>query len=248
MYEFLILGFMQGILEWIPVSSEGFLVMAGAYFNLNNLVPLALYLHLGTLLSASFYFRKELKDMTFGKEPELLKFLAISTACTFIIGGPIYLFIEGSKFSGASILVLVGAGLLLTGWLLGKKKTKHNSILKIKNKHAVLIGVLQGFAVIPGVSRSGITIFGLLGKNYDQETALRISFIMSIPVVLIGGVMLHLFRFQFQPGYLVALSVSFIVGLLTINSLINLSRKINFRWFCWFFGILALIGFGLSLL
>ncbi len=246
MQEFLILGIIQGVLEWIPVSSEGFLVMAGAYFTLEKLIPLALYLHLGTLFSASFYFRNDLKKITFGKEPELLKFLVISTACTFIIGGPIYLLIQESQFSGSSILGIIGGGLLLTGWLLGKKK-KHFEASKINEKDAIFIGLLQGIAVLPGVSRSGITTFGLLGRNYSQESALKISFIMSIPVVLIGNVILHFTGFEFLPGYLIALAVSFVVGFLTIKSLIKISRKINFRYFCWFFGILALTGFFIGL-
>ncbi|MFO7872288.1 MAG: undecaprenyl-diphosphate phosphatase [Candidatus Undinarchaeales archaeon] len=247
MQEFLILGIIQGVLEWIPVSSEGFLVMAGTYFTLENLIPLALYLHLGTLFSASFYFRNDLKKITYGKEPELLKFLIISTVCTFIVGGPIYLFIQESQFSGSSILGIVGAGLLLTGWLLGKKK-KHFGASKVNEKDAVLIGLLQGIAVLPGVSRSGITTFGLLSRNYSQESALKISFIMSIPVVLIGNILLHLTGFEFQPGYLIALTASFVIGFLTIKSLIKISKKINFRYFCWFFGVLALIGFGISLI
>lgn len=247
MQEYLILGIIQGILEWIPVSSEGFLVMVGSYFNLEKLVPLALYLHIGTVTASAFYFKKDLKRLALGKDRELLRFLIISTAFTMMIGGLIYPLLQSNFLGGEIILGLVGVGLIITGWFLGKKKGSHSGLSEINRRDAILIGLLQGIAIIPGISRSGLTTFGLLARNYKQDIALKISFIMSIPVILAGGIFLHISGFEFQPVYLIALISAFLVGLGSISSLIKISKRINFRYFCWFFGVLALAGFLIGL-
>lgn len=247
MREYIILGLIQGLLEWIPVSSEGFLVLAGSGFGFDNLIQLALWLHLGTLFSAAFYFRKDLFRIASGKDMELRHFLINSTAATAITGIPLYSMLNSSAFNGVWILAITGIGLIFTGWILGKKK-EHAGISKLTKKHALRIGLLQGLAIIPGVSRSGLTVFGLAAQNYDQETALKVSFLMSIPVVLAGNVFLQVSGFGFQQEYLIALVVAFLIGLGTIHTLLKFSQKISFRWFCWFFGALALIGFGIAVI
>ena len=247
MLEYIILGLIQGLLEWIPVSSEGFLVLAGSGFGFDNLIQLALWLHLGTLFSAAVYFREDLFRIVRGKDKELLHFLINSTAFTAITGIPLYLVLKSSVFNGVWILALTGIGLIFTGWILGKKK-EHLGVSTLNKKHAIKVGLLQGLSIIPGVSRSGLTVFGLVAQNYDQETALKVSFLMSIPVVLAGNVFLQLSGFGFQLEYLIGLIAAFLIGLATIHTLLKVSQKISFKWFCWFFGALALVGFGIAVI
>jgi undecaprenyl-diphosphatase len=102
---------------------------------------------------------------------------------------------------------------------------------------------LQGFSVIPGLSRSGITLFGLLNRGFDQEKALETSFLLSVPVVLAANAYLALNGFQFRPEYLVSVAVAFVAGILSMHFLLALARKIDFSWFCWFFGVLCFSAF-----
>ncbi len=258
--EQIILGAVQGIIEWLPVSSEGILVLIKINI-LNSSQPLpeiikqVLFLHLGTFFAALVYFRKDVINLSrsvlnFNKASKetksLLFFLIISTIISGILGGlflklledtPINLETMGKIISGA-----IGVLLIITGSL--QLKTKNSGKRKIKDLKTidgVVLGIVQGLASFPGLSRSGTTVSALLFKKFDKKTALKLSFLMSLPVVLAGNIILNGKDFTISTGNGLALFSSFIFGLATIHLLLKLAQKINFGIFVIGFGVLTIL-------
>jgi len=233
----IILGIIQGIFEWIPISSEGITSLT-AKFLIQDLSPIdiALFLHLGTLLAVLFYFKKDFTQLVKLKDKQLLKFLVIATIISLAIGFPIYLFIKNLTL-GNSLLILTGTGLIITAFFHKAKKSFNLNSTSL----AITSGFLQGLSVIPGLSRSGSTIFGLSLGRLNPEQILKISYIMSVPVVLASTIYL-LLKTPTLIHYWPALIASFLVGFLTLKFLMNFSRKINFFKFTLIFGILCYLG------
>jgi undecaprenyl-diphosphatase len=238
MLNYIILGVLQGIFEWIPVSSEGILALVSQSIIKDiNPIDLALFLHLGTLLAVLFYFRKDWQEIITFKNPKLLRFLIITTIISLVVGFPFYKLIRNLAV-GNTLLLITGFALLLTAYF-HKKKRK----LKIaSNKLAVIAGFLQGLAVIPGLSRSGSTIFGLSLGKLDSAQILKISYMMSVPIILASSGYLILknpiLTFETWPS----LVSSFLVGLISLHFLINFVKRINFFRFTLIFGLICILG------
>src|SRR3989344_584354 len=200
-----ILGLVQGIFEWLPISSEGALLFIQSNFfnnlNLDSLLKIALFLHLGTFFAALIYFRKDVKELLSSlksykhstiETKKLLNFLIISTIVSGIIGFVIYKFVlnaaKNFTLSSKIITITIGIFLLITGYLLltsSKKRMYANNrtIYHLTIVDSLLLGFVQGIAVLPGLSRSGLTVSSLLLRNVDDKTSLRLSFLMSLPIV-----------------------------------------------------------------
>jgi len=101
--------------------------------------------------------------------------------------------------------------------------------------------VVQGFAALPGLSRSGLTVSTLLFRKVNEKDSLKLSFLLSLPIVLGGNILLNSEYFNFSLDSLISLSASFLFGLLTIHYLLKLAKKINFGWFVFAFGALMII-------
>ena len=241
MIEYIILGIIQGIFEWIPISSEGVVALAANGFNLNAL-DTALFLHLGTLFAIVVYFYKDwIKVLTF-KDKKLLKFLFIATIFSVIIGGLLYNMIN--VVIGPALLLLTGIGLLFTAFF-HKSKKKFNIS---ENWLAIIVGAIQGLAVIPGLSRSASTIFGLSLKKEDPQEILRYSYMMSVPMIFVGSIYLIIKNPSFSLSMFPGLIAAFIVGLITLKIIFKLSSKIDFFKFAIGFSILCFVGFFISLI
>jgi undecaprenyl-diphosphatase len=232
------LGILQGIFEWIPISSEGIAALYSRFFIKDfNPVDVALFLHLGTLLAVLIYFRKDWKEILTFKNIKLLKFLLITTFISSVVGYPLYKTIRDVAV-GNIFLVVMGFGLLLTAiFHKSKKNLRINS-----TRLAVITGFLQGLAVIPGLSRSGSTIFGLsLGKDNPEEI-LKISYLMSGPIIFISSIYLFLensaLAFEIWPS----LIFSFIVGILSLDFILKAIKKINFFKFSLIFSLFCFLG------
>ncbi|MFC2175083.1 undecaprenyl-diphosphate phosphatase [archaeon] len=241
MLEYLVFGVLQGIFEWLPVSSEGILTLAAVQMAVAQPLQLALYLHLGTVLAVLVYFRKDV--MALPRDKKLLRFLGIATACSLPLGLALYMALKQLSFGSSLWYLVVGVGLIATGLFIHKKKGGLKTTKKTSDKDAVIAGVLQGFAVIPGVSRSGITLFALLGREYTPRAALVLSFLMSVPVVLAANALVLLDGFAVVPEHFLALVPAFVFGLLSIEVLLKLAEKVNFSWFAWGFGGLSVLAF-----
>jgi undecaprenyl-diphosphatase len=132
----------------------------------------------------------------------------------------------------------MGLGLLLTSWFQSK-----NIKLNInKNASAVLVGLLQALSAIPGVSRSGSTVFGLSLAENNTTEVLKKSYIISVPIVLGSSLYLYLKEPVMASSSWIAVIFSFIFGILSLKILLDISKKINFANFTLIFGILCLIG------
>lgn len=253
----LILGLIQGITEWLPISSSAFTILVMSNFyqitDTSFLLHAALLLHLGTFLAALIYFRNEVADLIISlfnykksnqETKNILKFLIFTTIISGIIGIFILKFISeiNLELTGKSITFGIGFLLLITaGFQLSSKKKGLRKETQIKTSDSWIAGIAQGFASLPGISRSGITISTLLLKKFDDTTALRLSFLMSMPIVLLGNIFLNFGDFTFTSTTIYGLLASFIFGLLTIHGLMRLSKRINFGWFVLGFAVLMML-------
>ncbi len=248
--------------EWLPVSSEGLIFLIKSNFfpgeeGIGDIVRLALFLHLGTFFSALVYFRKEVWSLikTVGKykkaekkDKRLLTFLLIATLVSGILG---LIFIKGLENVDAPVerisryINMIVAGLLLITASLQIKINKNKDFGKteegLRNQDGVFVGIAQGFAALPGLSRSGLTVSALLISEFKDNTALRVSFLLSLPIVLAGNILLNFGEMTFSVYNLLALLSSFIFGLLTIDILLKVARKINFGYFVLGFALLMII-------
>ena len=244
MLDYIILGIIQGIFEWIPISSEGVVALASQFLIKEiNPVDLALFLHLGTFFAVLVYFRKDWLDILKFKDLVLLRFLTISTIVSGIIGFGLYYLVRDIAI-GSGLLLLTGFGLLITAFF-HKSKTAFGIDF---NKLPIIAGILQGLAVIPGLSRSGATIFGLSLGKLDPAQILKLSYMMSAPVVLAMAVFLSFENPVLISETWLALIFSFLTGLLTLNVLLKITEKINFFKFALIFSFICFLGAGLGFL
>lgn len=256
--ENIILGIIQGITEWLPVSSEGMIVLAKVNLfsgqGLEVPIKLALFLHLGTFFAALIYFRKDvvkiLKVIPNYKNSDLerkniFKFLFVSTLVSGVLGFLLFktllFFEEQIAFTGKLITLIIG--LLLLGTALLQLKFKREGIKGLKDLKFVdglILGIVQGFSILPGLSRSGLTISSLLLRKFNETHALKLSFLMSLPIVLAGNIVLNLNEMVFTFNGLIGLLFAFLFGILTIHLLLKFSRKVNFGYFVLVFGLITL--------
>lgn len=258
MIQSIVLGIVQGVVEWLPVSSEGILVLIQTQIfgveSLSESIRLALFLHLGTFLAAFIYFFDEIEHLVKGlfsykkiskERRAVLNFYIIATLVTAIIGlilkGVIVELEKVFLITGNIIVIIVGLMILVTAYLqLRKKDMTFREEHEVNAADAVVTGVVQGLAVIPGVSRSGSTTSILLIQRFHEMDALKLSFILSLPVVLGGNIIFNLNSMFFSWEALVAFILSFIFGWITIDALLKFARRVNFGWFVLVFAILVL--------
>ncbi len=300
MIEALIQGTVQGITEWLPVSSEGIVVLInnsffGDKFSLQEDINYALFLHIGTFFSALVYFHEDVINIfkslfRYKNEKEdmqnLILFLFFSTIISGFIG-VIFLSLidrlDESNITGPVLMLVVGIALAITGFLQWKHSGKSFDLLIKHNKSsidsikevakdvenliserinpvqsrqnkggrllqdlnivdAIFLGFVQGFTVIPGLSRSGTTISFLLMRKIDSAVALKLSFLMSLPVVL--GVNIYKNYddiLNISTELLAALLASFLFGIITMHSLLRLAERVNFAIFVFLLSTLTIV-------
>jgi len=261
MLEWIVLGLIQGVTEWLPVSSEGMVVLAQTWLwpgrSLTEGIEVSLWLHMGTWLAAVVYFWSEIKRLSFSLfslpkasevDKKVIMFLFISTLISGGLGfGLLELlgaYEDKALASGRMVMGLVGGLLLITGWLqLRVKEFNTRSESSLNFSDSLILGIAQGLAALPGFSRSGLTVASLLLRKFDKERALKLSFLMSIPIVLAGNILLNadeLVGFKEINPYLGILA-AFVTGWLTIEWLMKVATRVNFGWFVVGMGVLSLV-------
>lgn len=261
MGQSIILGTLQGVLEWLPVSSEGVNTLTGLFLfgkEFGEALLFSIWLHLGTCAAAIVYFWQDIKaifrsmfnafrERRFkpkSKSEKLTAFLGIATFFTGIIGAPLLVLSQNFKVPSFWATLAIGILLVGTGILhsLKAKKREAEPQKQINLKDGVGAGVFQGFSALPGLSRSGLTLFILLWQNYNPAQALRLSFLMSIPAVAGSTILVGFLKKEliFSVNNLLAASVAFLLGLVTIKILLKLAAKINFAYFCFILGVIAI--------
>lgn len=255
MLDILILAVVQGIAEFLPISSSGHLVILGALLGELSASPtLEIILHAGTLGSILVvYWRRILALLT--SDRRVISRLIVGTIPAVVIGLTIKLQFEHVLRSPA----LAGAMLLVTAAMLivlGRLKPRSNEYVAMSHGHAFLIGCFQAFAILPGVSRSGSTILGGRLAGLKNEDSVTFSFLLAIPAIL-GATVLELkdlweshtegIRLEFDPLQLaVGAAIAFAVGILALYWLIGWSRRDRLHWFaawCIPMGIAAIVWF-----
>lgn len=245
----IILGIVQGLTEFLPVSSSGHLVIFQNILGLDEPgVTLEVLLHFGTLLSILWVFRKDFQELLkFASDPLQRRFLILLIIGTVATGAIALLLHPYIVFAFGSTLV-VGFLLLITGvilWIINIIPERGKKVDSMSNLDAVWIGVFQGMAIFPGISRSGSTIFGALWRGLDRATAVKYSFILTAPAIL-GATLLEargLYLEGVTPpvmiNYMVGMVVAFIFGVLAIKTFIRLLQNKKFHYFsyyCWAVG------------
>jgi undecaprenyl-diphosphatase len=243
--QVLILAIIQGVTEWLPISSSGHLVVVQKYFGLAPPVIFDVMLHVGTLLVVLIAFWKDIARMLkalaqrdFASEDgKLAVFIVVGNVPTALIGFVFRDFFKSFFYNPLA----VGIALLGTGFVLYVSKYGKNG-KEMSYLDAFLIGIAQGIAIIPGVSRSGITIaIGLLNK-LRKETAFKFSFLLSIPAVIGAAVTesSDMFLAEIDGSTMIlGVVVSMIVGYLALKLLQRLLLKERFHMFayyCWLLG------------
>ncbi|WP_245957297.1 undecaprenyl-diphosphate phosphatase [Haloplanus rubicundus] len=262
----IVVGALQGLFEWLPISSEGNVTIALAWLGTNpeQAVAFALFLHLGTALSATAYYRDDIQEelaVLRTWRPQSAReagyatttFLGIATLVSGVVGVAAYLLLEQvvSALTGGAVILAIGILLILTGGF-QRLSTAVNRTPRTTPTlwDAVLVGIAQGCAILPGISRSGSTTGVLLLRGYEGPTSFRLSFLLSIPAAIGGGLLAALDTglagITFVSGA-VALLTAAVVGYLTIDVLMRVVHRVPFWGVCVGLGGLA-VGGGLLLL
>lgn len=238
----IILGIIQGLAEFLPISSSGHLVLAQTFLGINEpVMTFDVLLHVGTLVPVCFVYRKDLWALI--KQPfQKMTFLLALGTIPAVAAALLFNDLIDSLFKGG---VFLAFGFFITGLFLlyadhvqdGAKKEKD-----ITYVDALLIGVMQAIAIPPGISRSGSTITGSLARKLDRTTAAKFSFLLSIPAIL-GAVVLELIKIlkgENVVGNIAVLPMVFgfiaamLTGYLAITFMIKLIQKSSLKVFSYY--------------
>jgi undecaprenyl-diphosphatase len=243
-FQAILLGMIQGITEWLPISSSGHLVLAQEYLNLSVPLVFDVLLHFGTVVVILFVFRKEISQII---KPYLHRDFSDKTGLYIIWASiPVALvgfFLHDQIKAMFSSTLTVGVALLITGlFLFTSERFKRSENLSAIN--SMLIGVAQALAIIPGISRSGATISVSLLSGIERKRAASFSFLLAGPAIL--GATLYEARnitaTDITP-YIVGTLIAMLVGYFALNWLLKIitqGRFHLFAYYCWIVGAIVI--------
>ena len=260
-----ILAIIQGLTEFLPVSSSGHLVLGEALLgshSFGNSIAFELVVHLGTFLAVLVVFWKDILHLVQVFLVRLLKPGSWSTEyqnnddfktsvlmlIAMLPAGIVGLLLRDQISELFSQPFMVSIALLFTGSMLLSTKYFKKSDKQIDFKKALLIGFAQALALVPGISRSGSTISMALGLGVKQEQAARFSFIMVLPLIIAATVLefLDLLKVGISSDevsiLLIGLVISFVVGIFSLKWLLQLLKSGKFHYFAWYCFTIAVIG------
>ncbi len=243
----ILLGLIQGVTEFLPISSSGHLVLIEKIFSLSfDFTLVNVILHFASLLAVIIYYRKTLLYLICHPLCKMNKFLIIATLPAVVFVLLFHTLLE--KYFSSSITLAIGflvsAIFLLVGVLLNKKSVP----LALSYKSVLIMGLAQALAVFPGLSRSGTTLsFGLM-CGVERTVALDFSFLMSIPII-IASVVFELFSPSFSQSNIDVVSIilafftTFFVALLCLKLMKKLTKKNNLIFFVPYLVLLSILTF-----
>ena len=265
-----VLGFVQGVAEFLPISSSGHLTLLQHFFGLqepDNLFNVLL--HFATLLAVCLYYFQDVLEMvveffhmvgslfsrrsSLGNPPEARRLVLLIIVGTLPLFAVLLIkdYVEALGSSPAFVscaLLVTGCILFLSDRMSGGRKTARNATLK----DVLLVGLAQGLATIPGLSRSGSTISAGMAVGFDRKFAVRYSFLMSLPAVL-GATILEVkdvvdagggLPEGMLPKYLLGMVIAGVVGYFSIRLVNLLAAKGKFgafAYYCWAAGLISLV-------
>jgi len=272
-WEAIVLGVIQGLTEFLPVSSSGHLALAQYFFGITEpQLFFDIMLHVGTLGAIVVVFRRDIRDIfaaIVGREPKgghdlphrmtkesgrvFAWLIVVGSVPTAIIALLFSMFVEK-----LFVIPLFVSGMLLTTgvilWLSGRFGTARADLKPAPTSglnaiSALMIGAAQGIATLPGISRSGATISAALMRGVDREEAARYSLLLSVPAIL-GAVLLELrdiTSINIPVWTIIAGTlVAFVVGYVAIKVLLGTLRRgkfSRFAYYCWSIGAVAILGY-----
>jgi undecaprenyl-diphosphatase len=246
--KYILLGIIQGLTEFLPVSSSGHLVVFQALLKVPHSIAFDVVVHLATALAVVVYFWKDILEL-FTSKRRMLVLIAIGTVFTGGMGLGFKDFFEGlfsSVFAVGCFLLVSGLVIILAEWLgKGKRKLEEMNVWD-----AILIGLAQGCAIAPGLSRSGTTISASLARNLNRDLAARFSFLLSLPAILGAGVVES--KAILEAGaagiglvpLLLGFAAAFISGWVAIKIFMLVIRRSSLRgfaYYCFAAGLLILL-------
>ena len=249
LYEALVLGVVQGLTEYLPVSSSGHLVLLQKIFGIKeNVLLFDILVHLGTLVPLLIIFRAEIWEIIKKPWGRLPLLIIAGTIPTALIGLGFRDFFERLFVSGSTLgIEFIITGLIL--WLAERQKSGRKELDKTTFLDAIFIGVAQGLAILPAISRSGLTISGALVRGLNREWAAKFSFLLSIPAIL-GAAILDLRNFigqnlDFSSNELLPFIIGFLAAMLSgyfaVKFMLEILRKGKLTWFSYYVWILGVI-------
>ena len=267
----ILMGIIQGVAEFLPISSSGHLALFQTFFGMENMEEKYMFftvlLHFGTLISVCMVYWRDIVDMIrefflgiaalagrkdTGVAPpparRMVMLIIIATVPPFVM-----VFLQDAVNQLFSNSIMVSCALLATGFILffsDRMARGHKTAKNATVADALIVGCGQALAVIPGLSRSGTTISVGMMRGFDRAFAVRFSFLMSLPAVL-GANVLEIkdalasnFPIEELPMYLVGVAVSAVVGYFAIRLVKSLSDKGKFgkfAYYCWAVGLGSLV-------
>ena len=266
-YEAIFYGMLQGLSEFLPISSSGHLALAqelfGSPLDLSERLGFSVLLHLATLLAVLITYKRDVTALVKGAFTLLFKVffkkakpadleqnerLALCTLVSTLMLIPAAL-VDGLSDILSSSLLVIGICLLLNAvilWFSDVVGKQSKDLSKITLKNAFLTGICQLFALMPGISRSGTTVTGMLCQDFDRESSVKYSFIMSIPAILGASVFKLPSMFTAQMSardisvYALGALCALITAVLAMKLLTLISKKSNFRIFSYYCAALGL--------
>ncbi|HLE74607.1 MAG TPA: undecaprenyl-diphosphate phosphatase [Candidatus Bathyarchaeia archaeon] len=254
----IILGLIQGLTEWLPISSTGHLRLTEHFFDLNVPILFDVLLHGGTLIVTLLFFHKDVKNIFVAlakwdfktENGKLIPLIIVGTIPTALIG---LIFGNAIEALFSNLLPIAGA-FIICGVALYSSKIGNERKESISYVEALAIGTAQGIAIIPGISRSGLTIAVALLLGTKREKAFKFSFLLSVPAI-IGALGLTLYE-QHEAlalagvGWteiLVGVAVSTVVGYFALNLLRKIVAHKKFYFFAFYCWLLSVVLIALSL-
>lgn len=259
----ILFGIVEGITEWLPISSTGHMILLEEFVNLNVTEEFwklfLVVIQLGAILAVVYYFFSKLNPFSKTKNEEEKKetwrlWFKVAIACVpaAIIGFILDDFLDKHLYNFLTVslmLIVYGILFILIEIFRKNKETKVEDVKQITYKTALIIGFVQLLALIPGTSRSGVTILGAMMLGCSRTTSAEFSFFLSIPV-MVGASLFKGLKFYINFGLpsgneLVLLGigmiVAFLVSMLVIKFLMNFIKKRDFKIFGWYRIILGII-------
>ncbi len=271
----IIMGLMQGLTEFLPVSSSGHLVLSSSlykYFTHKEFVTgsseevvFDIILHLGTLLAVFLFFKDDIIKITKAfvnaclkrdfsdSEAKLALFILIGTVFTVFIAFPLKIVSENLinlPYIVGIFIFITGCILYLGEWVSEKKAVKTD---KVDLKTAIIIGIAQGIASIPGISRSGSTISTGIFLGLDRVSCARYSFLLSVPIIVGASIFYPVLEVDFHEflnynwlAFVVGFLVSFVSGYFCIKYFLKFLGKHSmkiFAYYCWIAGVSMFVFF-----
>lgn len=261
--QIIFMAIIQGLSEFLPISSSAHLVFTSNFYKIFNNIPIHqqsnmevfvdIMLHLGTLIAVLIFFRKEIMEILSAlfngiKTKNYSEYncktglyIVLGTVITVLIAYPLNEVAEKLVYSPeiVSVLLIITGILLYTSEKYSEKIT--NKFTEMNLKSSVIMAIAQGLAALPGFSRSGLTIASALFKKFDRLTAARYSFLLSIPIILGASMVYPLIKIDMAElvtynwmNIIIGVIVSAIVGYLCIKYFLKFLGKYSLKLFAYY--------------